>query len=201
MAMEFEKRSIPRWPPVEPTAPMEIKPLPDAWLRTAPISEPERPTRWVWIVLGATVLFALAAGGGYWLIKQEQVPVTAQVYVPLIAAAEPVPTPTEGATTPAPQLAVGLPPLTGQRSPDDPAAPPEAPRSSVPTPAQSPRLAVGLPPIIEQVSPAIPAATAEPPPAQPPAVTLLQPKPSRKAAVHGSSPVPSPSQSPGSVKF
>ena len=199
MALKLEKRSLPRWPPVEPTAPMEIKPLPAAWLRTAPISEPERPTRWVRIVLGVTVLFALTAGGGYWLMRPVQVPVTAQVNAPLNAAAKPVSAAAEGATTPASQLAVGLP-LAGQRSPDDPAVAPETPRSSVPTPGQPPKLAVGLPPIIE---PADPAQTAKPPPQAglQPTTVPRQPQPSRKAAVHGSSPAPSPSQSPGSVKF
>jgi hypothetical protein len=202
MAMESEKRSLPRWPPIEPTAPTEIKPLPDAWLRIAPMSEPERPTRWVWIVLGVTVLFALTAGGGCWLIRSEQVPVIAQANAPLNAAAKPVSTAAEGPAIPPPQLAVGLPPLTGQRSSDDPAAMPGEPRSSVPMPSQPPRLAVGLPPITEQVPPAVPAPTAEPPP---PAgllpTTVPQPQPSRKAAVRGSPPTPSPSQSSGSVKF
>jgi hypothetical protein len=203
VALKAEKRSLPRWPPVEPIAPMEIKPLPSSWLRVAPTSEPERPIRWVWIVLGVIVLFALTAGGGYYLLSRPgQPPVTAQVVPSLNAAAKHVPAAAERAAIPAPQLIVGLLPLTDQRSPDKPAAVPAAPQSGAPTPGQPPNFAVGLRPITEQVPPAVPTSTAQaPPPAQPPPATVPRPKSSRKTAVHRSAPVPSPSQSPGTVKF
>jgi len=200
--MEPEKRALPRLPPVELTLPTEPKHLLASWMRTTPISEPERPTRWVWIVLGVTGLFILTAGGGYYSLNRPgQRPAAAQAISPLNAVAKPIPDATEGAAiTRAPQLAVGLPQLTSGGSPGELAAAPEAPQSSAPTPVQSPKLAVGLRPMIDQVAPAVPAPPAKAPPPAPPA-TVPQAKPPRKAAAHGSSPTPSPGQSSSFVKF
>jgi len=147
-------------------------------------------------------MFALTAEGGYYLLKRPgQPPAAAQTISPLNAAAKPIPGATEGAAIiRAPQLALGLPQLTSRGSPGELAAP-EAPRSSDPAPDQLPKLAVGLRPIIDQVPPAVPAPTAEAPLRLAPPATVPQAKPPRKAVAHGSSPIPSPGQSSGFVKF
>jgi hypothetical protein len=197
--MENEKRP-PRWPAAEPILPTETERLPAALWRTAPISEPERPTRWVWIVLGVAVLFALAAGGGYyWLGKQGQAP-TAEVNPLPNAAVKAAPTAAQAPTIPpAPQLAVGLRSLSSQQRPDEPATAQSPPSE----PSQPPTYGVGLRPITEQTSPNAPAPAAEaPPPAEPLPAPLLQPRPARKAAPPPSvAPGGPPSQSSGSVKF
>lgn len=189
---------------------LEGEPIPrseadPAWWRPAPISEPERPTRWVWIILGVTVVFAAIACGGYYygFSRQRQVPAAVQVVPPLNAAAKPT---GAGAPAihPAPQLAVGLKPLIGQQKPDEPATAPVSAQSPPPVPNEPPKFASGLRPITEQVPPPdMPQPPAEAAaPIEPPPAPLPQPRPVRKAAPpQSAAPGAPPSAPTGIVKF
>jgi hypothetical protein len=178
--------------------PIEPKPLP-AWLGTAPRVEPERPTRWVWIVLGVALLFGFVLGGGYWLSQRGQTPVAAVVATPPGAPAKPAQAAEPPAAPAMPQLAVGLPWLSGQATTGAVVA-----QSPVPGPSQPPQLVVGLLPIAGQTPPDAPAtepAAEAPPPAEPLPSPAPPPKPHRKAATPQASPAANPNQSSGFVKF
>jgi hypothetical protein len=174
--------------------PVETDPLP-ACLRAAPRVEPERPTRWVWIILGVALLFGFVFGGGYWLSQRGQIPVAAVVAPPTTASAKLVPTAAAPpATLSAPQLAVGLPGLSRQTTTGT-----AAPQSPAPPPSQPAQLAVGLRPITGQSPSSAPAPVAEaPPPAEP---LPPPPKPHRKASAHQTSPGANPDQSSNFVRF
>ncbi len=157
-----------------------------AWWRSVPISEPERPTRRAWAILGVTVLFVVAGGSYFWFGEQRRAPAAAQV-VPQVNAAP--------ATQP---LAVGLAALSSQQQPDKPAtaAAPSAPAA----PDESPKFATGLHPIAKPVVPNTPPPAADAAPAQPLSTPRPQPRPVRKAAPPSAAPGV-PSLSSGLVKF
>jgi hypothetical protein len=202
--METEKHQ-PRWPAAEPILPPETAPLPAALRQAALLSEPERPTRWVLILIGIAVLFGSVVAGGYSLLKRGQTPVAAQAIPARNPTAKPAPVAADGpAIPPAPQLVVGLRPLTNQRPPDQPAMAPAA-QSPAPAADQPSKLASGLPPITAQVPLNVlaPAAVGAPPSAEPrPPAPLLPLRPTRKiAAPPSASPGAPPSRSSGTVKF
>jgi hypothetical protein len=180
--------------------PLETRPLPAALLRTAPLREPERPSRWVWIVLGVALLFWSIMGGGYWLIERGQTPVGTDEGPPPATPAKPTPAvAAPPVALPAPQLAVGIPWLSGQTTTGSVAA-----QTPVPAPSQPPQLVVGLQPITGQ-TPADALATTPaaqtPPPAEPLSPPAPPPKPQRKAATPQASPVANPNQSSGFIKY
>src|SRR5258708_19740575 len=88
---------------------IETKPL---TMDSAPIKlrarvEPERPTRFVWIVLGVALLFGFVLGGGYWLSEREQTLVAAVATRPPGAPAKPAQAAVQPpAAPPMPQLAL-----------------------------------------------------------------------------------------------
>lgn len=168
-----------------------------AWWRTAPMSEPERPTRWVWTILGVTALLMVAGSGCYWLGKPRQAPAAAQV-VPQLNAAANAAGPAALATHPATQFSIGLAPLTNPQQPDAP--PPAEVQSSPAAPDEPPKLATGLRPITEQVSPDMPPPAAQAAPAETLPAPRPQPRPARKAAPSSAAPG-APSLSSGRVKF
>jgi len=179
---------------------IETKPLPVAWLGTAPRSEPERRSiKFVCLVLGGALLFASAVGAAYWS-QRPQVPAATVVASPLIPPAQPAPMAAVApAVPPVPQLAVGLPWLSGP-----PTAGSVAAQSPVSAPNQPSQLVVGLRPIARQPPPDVPApmpAAEAPPPAEPLSSPAAPPKPHRKAATPQASPVANPNQSSGLVKY
>jgi hypothetical protein len=170
---------------------IETKPLP-AWLPTVPRVEPERPTRWVWIVLGVALLFGFVIGGGYWLSQRGASPPGSPIKPARMAAVPP-------SDPPVSRLVVGLPALSGPTTSGSVVAQPQ-----VPAPRPPPRLAVGLPPITGQSpsdAPAPEPVVEAPPPAEPlPSPAPIR-QPHRKASAHQTSPVAGPGQSAGVVKF
>jgi hypothetical protein len=190
-------------PPEEPVLPKVVKPLPTPVPPMTPIRATEPESGWFWVIFGVVIFFALAVGGGYyWLDKPERAPVTAQPPPTRNSVSATIParpdTPPIGQ---APQLAVGLRPLS-PRPPDPPTSAPDTPQPTPSEPSQQPQLAVGLRPIIEQAPNAAPTPAAEAtPPAALPEATTPRPKPSRRAADHGSMPVTPPPPSAGPVKF
>ena len=185
-----------RWKREYPSfLPVEAEPLP-AWLQAPPRTEPTRPTRYVWIVVGMAVVLGLVLGGGYWLSHQRQAPSARVVASPTAVTVELTETP---AAAPMPQFAVGLPALSGPTTSGSVVAQPQ-----VPAPRPPPRLAVGLPPITGQSpsdAPAPEPVVEAPPPAEPlPSPAPIR-QPHRKASAHQTSPVAGPGQSAGVVKF
>jgi hypothetical protein len=175
--------------------PIETKPLP-AWLEPAQRVEPERPSRFVWIILGVALLFGFVMGGGYWLSQRGQPPVGTVEGSPAAARVKPAPVAeVPPAIPPAPQLAVGLPALSRPTTTESVAA-----RSPVPVPSQPPQLAVGLRPIAGQTPPdaLVPEPAAEAKPLPSPGAP---PKPHRNATPHPSLPTANPSRSSDVVKF
>jgi hypothetical protein len=168
-----------------------------AWWRMTPISEPERPTRWVWAVLGVTVVFVLAGDSYYWLGKLRRAPAAERV-IPQLNAANKVAGPAALATHPATQFSVGLAPLTSQQQPDAP--PPAEAQSSPAAPEESPKFATGLRPITEQVPPNTPPPAAESAPTEPLSAPRPQPRAARRAASPSAAPG-APSPSSGHIKF
>ena len=161
--------------------------------RSAPHPEPKRPGRWgVWIVLGIALLFGIVIGGAYWFSQRGQI----SGAVAASPTAKSAPTVAVPAAVPsAPQLAVGLPPLSGPTTTGSSPAPP---------PSQPPQLAVGLRPIMDQPpsdAPAPEPAAEAPPAAEPLPSPAPPPKPHRKASAHQSSPGENPSSSSGVIKF
>jgi hypothetical protein len=200
--MAIKKRPR-QWPPLEPFLPKAVKPLPAPIPATTPIraTEPE-PGRFL-VIFGVMILFALAVGGGYyWLDKPERAPVTVQTPPTRNSVSATIPAPTDAPSIgQIPQLAVGLRPLS-PRPPDQPTSAPDTPQPTTSEPSQQPQLTVGLRPIIEQAQGAAPTPAAEAtPPTALPSATAPRPKPSRKAADHGSVPVTPPPPSAGPVKF
>jgi hypothetical protein len=178
---------------------IETKPLPVTWLGPAPRSGPKRPSiKFVCLVLGGALLLASAVGAAYWS-QRRQIPATAIVASPLVSPAQPAPTAAVApAVPPGPQLAVGIPWLSGHTTSGSVAA-----QTPVPAPSQPPRLAVGLRPIAGQTPPDAPAPepTETAPPAAEPLPSPAELKPHRKAANPQASPVANPNQSPGVVKY
>jgi hypothetical protein len=163
--------------------------------RAAPISEPERRTRWVWAILGVTALFVVAGSGYYWHGKLRPAPAASPV-VPQLNPAAKVAGATAPAIHPATQLAVGLAPLTSQQPPPvEPATAPVAAQSPPAVPVEPPKFATGLRPITNQVPPPAAEAPAEPMPAPRP-----QPRPARRAAPPSAAPS-APSPSSGRINF
>lgn len=177
-----------------------IRPLQADWWRTAPISEPERPFRIVWTILGVTVLVVAIAGGGYiWFIKPWQV--AAVPAVPPFNAAAQAAGAEASVVQPAPQLAVGLRPQTGQQQPDGAATSPVSAKSPPPVPDEPPKFASGLHPITAPAPPPMPEPAAEgAAPAEPPHA-LPQPRPVRKATPPSAAPSSSPSAPSSPIKF
>jgi hypothetical protein len=186
-----------RWQREYPT--IETKPLP-AWLQAPRHTERERPTRFVRIVLSVALLFGFVLGGGYWLSQRGKIPVAAVVASPPTAPAKPVPAAAVApAVPPAPQLAVGLPWLSGQTTTGSVAS-----QAPVAASSQPPQLVVGIRPIAGQTPPDAPAqvpAAEAPSPAEPLPIPATPPGPHQKAANPQTSPVATPSQSSGVVKF
>jgi hypothetical protein len=178
-----------RWKREYPSLlPIEAKPLP-AWLEAPSRAEPKRPTRHVWIAVGGVITLGLLLVGGYWLNQRRQAPVARVAASPPTASVDLMETPD---VPPVPQLAVGLPWLSGQTTTG-----PVAAQSPVPAPDQPSQLLVGLRPIAGQTPPDPPAlmpAEEAPPPAEP----LPSPAPPPRQR---SSPIANPSQSSGAVKF
>lgn len=175
-----------------------IRPLEGEWWRTTPISEPEQPRRWVWAIVGVTVLFGVVAGGGYyWFAKPRQVSAALQVAPPPNATAKAAGT-EPAANHPTPQLTVGLPPLNSQQ-PDELATAPASAQSPPPTPDEPPKFASGLRPITAPAAPQ-PAAEEEAAPVEPPHA-LPQRRPVRRAAPPSAAPGAPPSAPSGSIKF
>jgi hypothetical protein len=178
-----------------------IRPLEADWWRTIPIIEPKRPFRWVrGSVLGVTVLFAVVAGGGYYGLRNLwQVPVASQVVPPLNAAAKPAGA-EASAIHLAPQLAVGLRPLTS-RQPGESTTTPASEQAPSSVPGEPPKYAFGLRPVTDRVQREVPQSAAEAAtPAEPPPA-LPQPRPVRKAAPPPAAPG-LPSTTPSSpIKF
>jgi hypothetical protein len=178
MATAFEKLPAP-WPQKDPVLAEEIMLLP-----VAPVPRLWRPTSFVWTTLGAAFLFTFAIEGSYWLTKR---------------ALPPLPTANLAVAPPLPRLVVGLPALTDQPLPDQPAA--------VPTVAQLPVLGpdqpLGLPPITHVLGLNLPTPVGEaPPPTEQLRALALPPEPALKATSHYRlSPAPTPGKSPGAVKF
>jgi hypothetical protein len=179
-----------RWKREYPSfLPVEAEPLP-AWLQAPPRTEPTRPTRYVWIVVGMAVVLGLVLGGGYWLSHQRQAPSARVVASPTAVTVELTETP---AAAPMPQFAVGLPALSGRATTE-----PAAAQTPVPAPSQPPQLAVGLRPIAGQPpsdAPTPEPAAEAPPPAEPLPSAVPPAKPHRKAANPQSPTVANPSQS------
>jgi hypothetical protein len=178
---------------------IETKPQPVTWLDTAPRSEPERRSiKFVCLMAGGSLLFATAVGAAYWT-QRRQIPAAAVVVSALIPPAQPAPmAAVPPAVPPAPQLAVGLPWLSG------PTTGSVAVQSPVPAPTQPSQLVVGLQPIAGEIPPDAPAPVPEmeaPPPDEPLPTPDPQPKPHRRAANPPASPVANPNQSSGVVKY
>jgi hypothetical protein len=178
---------------------IETKPLPVTWLGTAPRSVPKRPSiKFVCLVLGGALLFASAVGAAYWS-QRRQVP-AATVASPLVPPAQPTPTAAVAPAVPlVPQLAVGIPWLSGHTTSGSVAA-----QTPAPTPSQPPRLVVGLRAIAGQTPPDAPVpepAAATPPLAEPVPSPAPPPKPHRKAANPQASPAANPNQPPGVIKY
>ena len=134
----------------EPTRPLEAD-----WWREIPIIEPTRPFRWVRAtILGVIVLFAVAAGGGYyWFSKLRQGPALLSVTVPLNAAANAT-DPQAAAVQPSAHFAVGLPPLTIQQA-DELATTPVSAHSAPPAPDTEPPNALPQPRPVRKVAPPV----------------------------------------------
>ena len=228
MSTEAEKEAPPqwsRWPTAEPTLSFEVKPLPAALTQAPPISEPERPTRWLWIALGIAAVCALGAGGGYYLLTQpEPSPLVAQPTRPPkpaapIAATAPVPAATPAPAAAAssgppaadasgPQLAVGIRPI-GDPHTASVAAPPAPSSTSAPAaPAatETTTYAVGLRPVGEQSAgrprapaPETPASVAMPPPAE--TAVAPRPAPRRKPVARETPQQDQPSRTVNSIRF
>jgi hypothetical protein len=134
VASEAQPDPVPRWsrwPSSEPTLPMESKPLPAALLKGPPLSEPEQPTRWVWIAVAVAALFGVAGGGAYYLTRM---PAPRQLAAPTSRPAEPAQS--NIAAAPAPAAASALTAAPASASAPTPAAAP-AP-TAAPAPAAAP---------------------------------------------------------------
>jgi hypothetical protein len=125
------ERHQPRWPAVEPVLPPETEPFPASFWQTERSAEPERPIRWLWILLGVTVLFALAVGGGYYSLSERAH--TAAGLRPQDAPAAPQQSPAAATNNP-PRFASGLRPITEQTAQDAPSSAAVVPLPAEPSP-------------------------------------------------------------------
>jgi hypothetical protein len=165
------------WPQEDPVLSVDTMPL-----RSAPVPGPWRPARFVWIAIGVTVLFAF--GGSYWLTKRAPPPpATANLAVAL----------------PMPQLVVGLAALTDQSLREQAPAAAQLPVLGL---NRSPQFAIGAFPMTHLPGPPLPAQVGERPPTEPLPSPALPLEPALNATSHSRlSPVPTPSKSPGAVRF
>jgi hypothetical protein len=198
-----------QWPPIEPVLPKEGKIPPTGLPRPTRLSASEPGSKTIGIILAVILVFALAAGGGYyWLNRPNQVTVAAHI-APAPTAPTPnsssEPVPARGdmpSVSQTPHLVTGLRPLSRQPA-EQPASTPKAPQSAASEPDEPPpQLAVGLRPKTEQEQ--SPAATppAEGAPAEPASTAIPNAKPPRKAIRHGPSSPTAPQQSSsGPVRF
>jgi LysM repeat protein len=114
------EKIIARRPAKQSVVPMEMKALPAALLRIAPVAESEpSATRWKLIVPGVMVVFGLLIGGNYWVSEKGRVSVAAQATRPINTSAKTLAVigpPPMGRSAP-PPLSVGLRPLGSQPEP------------------------------------------------------------------------------------
>jgi predicted Zn finger-like uncharacterized protein len=103
-----------------------------------PIGQPSGPPTWVYVLIGACVLVAVAIGGATWMLSRRAAPVAAPVAVaPVTAPVAPVAAP--AAPTPPPAHATNTPPPT----PPAPANEVLPPRETRPAAASGDRAAKG----------------------------------------------------------